>query len=168
MTAGIALPCGRVAIVDAEDFDRASTLRWRAAPPGARSKRRYVYAYAGGRKVYLHRFILDAPAGFQVDHKSLDTLDNRRGNLRLATQSLNNANRPTKNASGFRGVHKTRNGTFRAIISDRSRGSKNAGLGTFLTAEEAARAYDREAIRRFGSFARLNFPAIPQALREAA
>lgn len=32
-------------------------------------------------------------------------------------------------------------------------------LGSFVSAEEAARAFDREAVALYGEFARLNFPA---------
>ncbi len=41
------------------------------------------YAYVAG--LPLHRLIVDAPARFQVHHVSMNTLDNRRCNLRIVT-----------------------------------------------------------------------------------
>lgn len=76
----------------------------------------------------LHRFLLDAPKGIQVDHKNGDTLDNRRENLRLATHSQNMMNRKLQknNTSGVCGVtwdkstdkwmaHIAKNGTSKTI-----------------------------------------------------
>ena len=89
-----------------------------------------------------------------VDHKSRNSLDNRFSNLRLATQAQNTANRSfTKNDTGFKGVHKARNGRFRAIITVRGR---RINIGTFDTAAIAATHYDQKAIEVFGSFAATN------------
>lgn len=108
----------------------------------------------------LHRLILNAPPGVQVDHENGDPLDNRRSNLRLCNRYQNAMNRgPSRyNKIGLKGVtkHPTKSGgNYRAQI--RSNGSW-LSLGRFKTAEEAARAYDAAALIHHGEFARLNFP----------
>jgi hypothetical protein len=59
----------------------------------------------------------------------------------------------TWNKSGFRGIEEIRPGRYRATAGDHSWRSPY-----FDTAAEAAAAYDREARRRYGRFAYLNFP----------
>jgi hypothetical protein len=117
----------------------------------------YVRGYVPGsdrkRFTLLHRLILDAPKGVEVDHRNGNGLDNRRSNLRLATRSQNRANvRAVVNGSSrYKGVTRHK-GAWQADIA-------NNYIGRFSTEEAAARAYDAEALARYGpEWACLNFP----------
>lgn len=92
-----------------------------------------------------------------VDHINGIRSDDRLANLRLASRSQNNCNRgPQKNnRTGYIGVHPD-HGTYRARINFQRR---RINIGNFPTADAAARAYDAEAKRLHGEFARLNFGA---------
>ncbi len=106
----------------------------------------------------MSRIILGAAPGVFVDHISRDTLDNRRANLRIATHGQNMANTPAYrcNKSGFKGVYQdSRSSAWTAQIRYDKR---LYWLGTFILAEDAARAYDARAREVWGEFARCNFP----------
>lgn len=63
---------------------------------------------ANGKRVRLHRYITDAPADMQVDHRDHNGLNNTDSNLRVVTQEVNMQNlreSRTNNKSGVIGVY---------------------------------------------------------------
>ena len=75
-----------VVLLDAEDVPRVSALKWAISSTNG-------YVVCASRGLLLHRFIMNAPPGVQVDHINRDKLDNRKANLRLCTPSQNQFNR---------------------------------------------------------------------------
>lgn len=146
--------------MDDEDFEELSAYRWHA------SGTNYLYAYrnirkgSGYRPVGMHRVILGlagASRKIYVDHINGDTLDNRRANLRICNNRLNQANsKPQRGTSGFRGVRWHKGG--RAWVAQIKVDGASMYLGIFRDEKGAARAYDKAAARYFGEFARLNNP----------
>lgn len=149
----IVLTRGFVALVDDEDYERAAQYPWFACP------RRYTcYARSrlrsSGPMVYLHRFVLQAEQGEQVDHISGDGLDCRRANMRLTDDTGNRINTVyATGTSGYRGVTAMPCG-WQAKVTLRN---KSIYLGVYRTPEDAARAYDVGARLHHGEFAITNF-----------
>lgn len=109
-----------------------------------------------GKRLYMHRLLLDAPEDMQVDHKNQDGLDNRRSNLRLATPSQNQMNKKMmkNNTSGYRGVSwDKKSNKWRVSVNVAGR---HFSLGRFDGIEEAAKARDEFVIANHGEFARVN------------
>jgi hypothetical protein len=98
------------------------------------------------------------PSGI-VDHRDLDTLNNRPDNLREASRAQNGANCLARSGgtSPFKGVSwcSTRE-KWKAQIGNGSGRSRHIGM--FASEADAAKAYDLEALKSYGAFARLNFP----------
>jgi hypothetical protein len=157
----IPLTQGKVALIDDGDAHLAAH-KWYAA-----RRRSTWYAVRKttrrdpgccGRTLLLHREVLRALPGVEVDHKDGNGLDCRRENLRIATGAENTRNqrRRRDNTSGFKGVvWAKRKRYWRAEIHANG---KRRSLGCYKRPDDAARAYDAAARGFFGVFAALNFP----------
>ncbi len=156
----IQLTRGLVALVDDDDFESLSKFSWAAQPMG---KTHYAirssHAPHGHRKtIRMHREVLNLLPHQSVDHINRNGLDNRRENLRAATDSQNRMN--TIKGPGCSSIYKgvfwrPDLGVWRARISVNKR---TIYLGHFDSEVEAALAYDAAASEHYGEFALLNFP----------
>jgi len=109
----------------------------------------------------MHRLLIHAPKGMEVDHINGNGLDNRICNLRICTRSQNQINKGLQknNTTGYKGVSFIKkHRKYRATI--RING-KSMYLGEFESAKGAAFAYDNKAKELFGNFAKLNFVEEP-------
>jgi hypothetical protein len=147
---------GQWAIVDTEDLERLPELQklWYAKNDGIKI---YAAKMIARKMEFMHNYIAGE---MSVDHISGSGLDNRRANLRMASHWQNTMNRRvnTNTTTGYKGVSKQRDcpsNPYRASI--RLKGVRRH-LGSFPTAVDAAKAYDKAAIDLFGEFAWLNFP----------
>lgn len=117
------------AIIDTDDIEKVKYIKWRLNCNG------YVYNNSN-TSTFLHRRILDSNT--LVDHVNGNRLDNRKCNLRIATQSQNQMN------VNYRGVYEHNNSWLAKIKLHQ----KQMYLGTFPYKEEAlyARWYAEQLV----------------------
>lgn len=144
----------KFAMVDDEDFEDASKLKW------------YIYATKTVEYVFctstkslhrcMHRHILRlSDKNMEVDHKDHNGLNNTKSNLCLVSHTQNQQRKRGYNKHGFKGIFL--NGTrWRARIVVQGV-TKN--LGSYSSREEAAQAYKNAALSFFGEFAHTDMMA---------
>lgn len=150
----IKLHDGQSAIVDEADRHIVSSRKWYAMKSGDKLYAAFVENVNGKSKTtYMHRLIQGAGEGQCVDHKNGNSLDNRRSNLRIATESQNmqNVGITKANTSGYKGVHwhSAASKWHARIRVD----GKRLHLGLFDAAEDAHAAYSAAAQKHHGKFA---------------
>ncbi len=145
-------------IIDDEDFDLINKYHWCISY--VRGAFYCTTAFTIDGKKYqkkMHRVIMgvDDPS-IHIDHRSIDGLDNRRCNLRVATiaQNTRDVGPNSKNTTGYKGVYMYKEGhknagKFTAVL--RFNGKKIFG-GYFKTAEDAAIKYNEMALKYHEEF----------------
>lgn len=153
-------------IVDDDDYENVKDFKWALVKGMSTNYARKT----SGKKEMMHRMLLNARDGFQVDHVNHDGLDNRRCNIRECTRSENMKNVRPYGTSKYLGVnlhttkskHTKKDGTesnytftkWRAAIAIKG---KIKHLGLFEYEIDAAKKYDEYAKMHHGEFANLNF-----------
>ena len=104
----------------------------------------------------LHREIMNAVKGEQVDHINHNRLDNRKCNLRICTKQQNSFNRKgnLNSKSKYKGVWWYESLKRWQVYITYNK--KHEYLGVYKDIREAAKAYNEAAIKYFGEFAYLN------------
>lgn len=141
----------KFALVDNEDFEIVNQWQWHIGAKG----------YANNAVIgSMHRFILSiTDTKLQVDHIYHNKLDNRKSRIRICTNAENNRNKKKcfnrKTNSKYKGVskHSKTTNLFRAKITI---DNKSIHLGYFKEEVEAARAYNKAALKYHGEFAFIN------------
>lgn len=148
----IPLSDGQYALVDAADYAWLSQYHWHLCSGG------YAARSEKGKRILMHREIMQPPKGMVVDHVDGSRANNCRGNLRVCTRAENQRNQRKQRGSacGFKGVGYLK-GSKRCHAKVVFEG-KTVWLGHFDDEVAAARAYDAKAVELFGEFACLNFP----------
>jgi len=127
---------GSTFTINTQDYENVKKYTWRESSQG------YIETSIKSKRYFLHRVLLfglkrsvDLKNNV-VDHINMDKKDNRRENLRIVTNSINQYNRkPRKdNTSGVTGVsYLKRDNLYRAQF-------KNKRINDFKTLDEAIEA----------------------------
>lgn len=147
------LSCGDTFVIDSNMLDRIKSVKFYLGGKGANSDGHYVIDQNGRP---LHDYLFEHRQGYEIDHINLDTLDNRRCNIRYCTHQQNQMNQPLQknNTSGVSGVsyypprHK-----FRARIKINQ---QEIHLGYYDTFEDAVKARNVGMLCMFGQYGRYN------------
>jgi hypothetical protein len=156
----IRLTQDKIALIDDEDYPLVSPYKWHAKRDVS-TGRFYAYTKVFNNetrkhtRLIMHRVIMGAKRGELVDHIDRDGLNNRRSNLRIANNFLNQQNRgPEAGTSKYKCVSfiaKTQKWRVRFKWM-----GKDHYLGQFDDEKEAARAYNAAILPLAGEYAVLN------------
>lgn len=150
----IKLTTGQLASVDDCDYEELSKYKWRWSRGYAKRNEK---SPNDRKMIAMHRVICGTPDGMETDHIDGNKLNNTRSNLRICShmENMRNRGRQKNNTTGFKGVYfqKSKN----RFVAQINIGGKPKYLGSFQSAEEAAKAYAIAVSTHHGEFARKDF-----------
>lgn len=147
-------------LLDKEDYEKVKDKYWHAAYRKDIDNYYIQNTQYQGRvdgklkykMTYLHRIIVDAPKGMDVDHKNRNPLDNRKDNLEIKFRKKNLVNRDKKgnsnNKSGYRNVCWNKNNNMWMVQMQVE--GKNTKLGYFDDVHEAGKYAEKMRIVHYG------------------
>lgn len=155
----ISLTKGMVTTVDDIDYEVLSQWKWHYGGHGYAAREQHL-GMKEGRKlrktVLMHRVIMEAPDGMDVDHKNDNKLNNCRSNLRICTRSQNMANKKLKKRRHELPMGVSYNQSPRSKQPYATRvfkEGKSYFCGNHYTLPEAVKAYKIKKKELFGDYA---------------
>ena len=124
--------------IDKDDYEKIKDFNWRIGRKG------YVSGWVKDREIFLHRFILNEPKGYDVDHFNHNILDNRKSNFKIVTHQQNLFNTRSK------GIYWDK--SRKKWVAQIHYNYKRIYLGGYNTEEEAKEARRQAEIKYFGEF----------------
>jgi len=152
----ISLTKRKFALVDDEDYEWLSKYKWHCKESKSTKRVKKVYytaeTWINGKRVLMHRLIMNCPNEKVIDHINGDTLDNQKQNLRICTIKENSRNRKHSHGrSKYKGV------SWDSFTNKWKVRVGEVWIGRFKNEELAALAYDFYALKYFREFAGFNF-----------
>ena len=145
--------------VDPEDYIWLSQFRWHCkVNKDAVYAVRTIQVKGRSQRIFMHRLLMNTPAGMVCDHINHDGLDDRKANLRNCTIAQNNANRRSAANSSSKYIGVSRDKRRNKWVAHIKINGEEKYLGSYDVEEDAARAYDAAAWAQHGVYANLNFP----------
>ena len=141
----------QIALVDDTDFEKVNQYRWGVKCQKLKNNTNKFYAQSSKLKTTMHQLVFGkARKGHVIDHINGNSLDNRRSNLREATQTQQAQNKSPKNE--YKGVSwdkKIKKYVCKAL---------GEYISHFDDIKSASVEYDKYIIRNLGhEGSRLNF-----------
>jgi len=140
------------AVIDSEDAEKVLAHNWFLNSQGYPA-----YGIWRNKQMRMHHLIVGMNPDGKIDHINGNTLDNRKCNLRFASNTENARNRrKTKSptSSKYKGVSFYKNtGKWRAYIKVNK---KFIALGSYELEVDAAKAYNAAALLYHKDYANLN------------
>ena len=158
MSKVIKLSKGKATLVDDEDFNWLSRWRWHFNSNGY-AQRVFRIKQQDNKvgHVYLHHEVIGKPNGnLRIDHINRNKLDNRKSNLRFASDRNNSHNTMarTSNKLKIKGVYWDR--VKQRYCTQITVNYKRIHIGSYKVLDDAIIAYNSKALKYFGAFAYLN------------
>lgn len=148
----------KIAFVDDEYYEILNKFKWCAYWDRWNwyALRNSSFINGKRKKIWMHREIMAAPKGIQVDHRNGDGLDNRKENLRLCNNQQNQRNKINANKNNklkIKGVcWDNSKKKFQAYIGVNG---KAIHLGFFNVLGDADSAYRIAEEKYFDDFVRI-------------
>jgi len=142
--------------IDTKNWNRVKkyswhiNFNWKTKKIGAVESKESRVEY-GRKQIVIHKLLTDYK---MTDHIDGDVLNNLETNLRECNHSTNamNKGKQRNNTSGFKGVYFEKN-KWRAKIEINK---KQVHLGYYSDKIEAAKAYNKAALKYHGEFSKIN------------